>query len=284
VATESDLAIRDYARSGEYLGTKRASGVHQVIIARMPPHDTYIETHFGTGTIMRLKPQAERSIAIEIDPETLAAFPPPDFAEVHNGSCIDFLERFDFAGAGRVLIYADPPYLMSTRTSRHRYRCDYDEADHRALIALLRAVPAAVILSGYPSALYAELLADWRTHSFQGMTRRGPRTEQIWMNYQAGALHWASFAGRNWKERQRIKRKAERWAANYRALPPAERLAILAAILGEGRPCSLAAGDYARAISARSVDHSRARLCAIAHSRIRLGLPASRSAELVGYD
>jgi hypothetical protein len=88
-----------------------------------------------------------------------------------------------------VLIYADPPYLMSTRTAadRHRYRHDYDEPDHRALIARLRELPAAVIISGYPSALYDELLGDWRTHAFQAMTRGGVRTEQLWMNYrQAG--------------------------------------------------------------------------------------------------
>jgi DNA adenine methylase len=253
VATESDLAIRDYARSGEYLGTKRASGVHQVIIARMPPHDTYIETHFGTGTIMRLKPQAERSIAIEIDPETLAAFPPPDFAEVHNGSCIDFLERFDFAGAGRVLIYADPPYLMSTRTSRHRYRCDYDEADHRALIALLRAVPAAVILSGYPSALYAELLADWRTHSFQGMTRRGPRTEQIWMNYQAGALHWpASRAGTG--------RKGSASSARPSAGPP---------IIARSRRRSASPSSRPSWAKRATLQPSRRRLCSSNFRKVR---------------
>ena len=28
-----------------YLGSKAASGVYQRIIAEMPPHDTYIETH-----------------------------------------------------------------------------------------------------------------------------------------------------------------------------------------------------------------------------------------------
>lgn len=29
-----------------YLGSKAASGVYQRIIAEMPPHDTYIETHW----------------------------------------------------------------------------------------------------------------------------------------------------------------------------------------------------------------------------------------------
>lgn len=41
-----------------YLGSKAASGVYQKIIAEMPPHDTYIETHLGGGAVMLRKPCA----------------------------------------------------------------------------------------------------------------------------------------------------------------------------------------------------------------------------------
>lgn len=41
-----------------YLGSKAASGAYQAIIAQMPPHDTYIETHLGSGVVMRAKPRA----------------------------------------------------------------------------------------------------------------------------------------------------------------------------------------------------------------------------------
>ncbi|WP_419594224.1 hypothetical protein [Thiolapillus sp.] len=44
-------------------------------------------------------------------------------------------------------------------------------------------------------------------------------------------LHWASCAGRNFTDRQRIKRRAANWGKNYRALPRAERLAVLAAMM-----------------------------------------------------
>lgn len=55
-----------------YLGSKAVSGAHQAIISQMPPHDTYIETHLGSGFIMRRKPPASvRSIGLEIDPETI---------------------------------------------------------------------------------------------------------------------------------------------------------------------------------------------------------------------
>ena len=88
-----------------------------------------------------------------------------------------------------------------------------------------------MILSGYPSALYDEQLGDWNTVALQAMTRGGVRTEKLWFNFSPDRVHWASYAGRNFTDRQRIKRKAARWARRYRALPAAERLAVLAALM-----------------------------------------------------
>lgn len=217
-----------------YLGAKSGSGVFQAVVAQMPPHDCYIETHLGTGAVLRAKPPASRSIAIEIDPATLAAYPPPAGVEIVQGDAIAFLKGFDVAAAGRVLVYMDPPYLPSTRTSAKRYRFDLDEDGHLATLAVARDLVdrgAAVMVSGYPSDLYDRELAGWRRITFQAMTRGGVRTEALWLSFPAGAVAWSTFAGRNFTDRQRIKRKAARWAANYRAVPPAERLAILAAIL-----------------------------------------------------
>jgi DNA adenine methylase len=53
----------------------------------------------------------------------------------------------------------------------------------------------------------------------------------LWFNFEPGRVHWASYAGKNYTDRQRIKRKAESWAERYRALPPGERLAVLAAVM-----------------------------------------------------
>jgi site-specific DNA-adenine methylase len=215
-----------------YLGSKAASGAYQAIIAQMPPHDTYIETHLGTGVVMNNKPSAQRSVGIDVDQATLDKYH-QDIAgvELVCADAVSILESFDFDQAGRTLVYADPPYLHETRTSRKRYRFEYSQEDHIRLLDCLRGIPAAVILSGYPSQLYDELLHDWRTLEFQVMTRGGVRTEKLWMNYEPDAAHWASFAGVNFTDRQRIKRKANRWANNYKQQSPGERLAILAAIL-----------------------------------------------------
>jgi len=216
-----------------YLGTKRSDGAYQAIIAHMPPHDTYIESHLGSGIVMQAKPPALRSIGLERDPETLAAFTPAYSVELHNVDCVAFLRTFDFASAGRVLVYVDPPYVMASRTGPDRYRFDYTDDDHRELVALLRELPAMVLLSGYPSALYSELLPDWPSIQFQAMTRAGPRTEMLWRNFELDAVHWSTFAGDTFTRRQQIKRKAATWARRYRDLEPGERLAVLAAILAE---------------------------------------------------
>lgn len=50
-----------------YLGSKAASGVYQKIIAEMPPHDTYIETHLGSGAVMFFKPPAKRNYGADLD-------------------------------------------------------------------------------------------------------------------------------------------------------------------------------------------------------------------------
>ena len=140
-----------------------------------------------------------------------------------------FLGEYDYQGYE--LIYSDPPYLKQTRTSERRYRFDYEEQDHIELLELLKTLPCHVILSGYPSALYDDLLGGWRSLELQVMNQGGVRTEKLWFNFTVDRVHWASYAGKNFTDRQRIKRKAANWGKRYQALPRAERLAVLAAMM-----------------------------------------------------
>ena len=214
---------------GSYFGSKATSGLCQPIIAMMPPHDTYIETHLGGGAIMRRKPPALHNIAIDLDPEPLAAFDCDYPVEKVHGCAHRFLSTYDYRG--RELVYCDPPYLHHTRTSGRRYRFDYEEQNHVELLELLERLPCSVMLSGYPSSLYEELLPDWRTLELQVMNQDGVRTEKLWFNFTPDRVHWPRYAGKNFTDRQRIKRKAENWAKRYQALPPAERLAVLSSLM-----------------------------------------------------
>lgn len=225
-----------------YLGSKAASGAFQTIISLMPPHDTYIETHLGSGAVLLRKPPAIKSIGIDLDVDAVSrvtrSIHQEKFqgeVELFSGCSHDFLNEYEFTG--NELVYADPPYLHDTRTSNKRYRHEYTEDDHLALLEILKGLNCSVILSGYPSPLYDDALSDWNSKEYQSMTRGGVRTEKLWFNYDHDAAYWASFAGNNFTDRQRIKRKAQRWAKNYRELPPGERRAILAALMEtEGDP------------------------------------------------
>ena len=214
---------------GAWFGSKAASGLCQPLIAAMPPHRIFLETHLGGGAIMKRKPPALRNIGIDRNRRAIARFSCDYPVELHHGCAHEFLSGFDFQGDE--LVYADPPYVQSVRRSQRRYRFDYTDDDHVELIRLLRSLPALVMISGYPSRLYDEHLCDWRSISLQVNNQSCVVTEKLWFNFAPGRLHWHSYAGRNFTDRQRIKRKAANWTRMYGAMPPAERLAVLAGIM-----------------------------------------------------
>jgi DNA adenine methylase len=74
-----------------YLGSKATSGLFQNIIAMMPPHQTYIETHLGGGTIIKRKPPAMKNIGIGIDATALEKFSTAHPVELLNVCAHQFL-------------------------------------------------------------------------------------------------------------------------------------------------------------------------------------------------
>ena len=217
------------AMGHRWFGSKATSGLWQALIALMPAHAVYIETHLGGGAVMKRKPAALRNIGIDLDARALSSFECAYPVELVNAHCHGYLAEFAFDGSE--LLYCDPPYLLSARKSGRRYRHDYDDADHAALLGLLKGLPCAVMVSGYPSALYDELLRGWRSVSVQVMNQAGVVTEKVWFNFELDRIHWARHAGRDFTHRQTVKRKAQSWGRRYQAMPRAERLAVLAAIM-----------------------------------------------------
>lgn len=103
----------------------------------------------------------------------------------------------DYGRHSEVLIYADPPYLGSTRSSR-QYLVEMSHDDeHQALADALLACKASVVLSGYDSSLYAELYAGWHRTEFATYTGQGNHTEDrndrrvevLWSNRPLGHDH-----------------------------------------------------------------------------------------------
>lgn len=225
-------------RVQSYLGAKNGSGVYQAIINLIPPHQTYVEAFLGTGAIMRRKAPAQTNIGIEINQSVIDKFNHAA-AELNlsmniiNANAIEWLKAF--TPTGKTVIYLDPPYVHSTRTSNARYKNELTDADHAELLATIKKLASTpdvyIIISGYRNPLYDEELHNWYSKDFQAMTRGGVRTETVWCNFMPGEQHYHNFAGKDFTDRQRIKRKAERWAKNFEALPAAERQAVMAALL-----------------------------------------------------
>lgn len=97
----------------------------------------------------------------------------------------DALELIDNYGRNdTTLIYADPPYLTSTRARQgKKYAHELlAPADHRALAELLRDCRGPVVLSGYASPLYdQDLYADWH-RVVLATSPDCKRTEVLWAN------------------------------------------------------------------------------------------------------
>ncbi len=216
-----------------YPGGKNGAGVYQTIINHMPPHRTYIELFLGSAAIMRNKRQAEINIGIDLD-DTLFT----DDLTLRRGfkfygmCAMKFMERtFEPCMDTReTLIYADPPYVHSTRFKTNLYQHEMTDEDHDRVLELLCSTNCNVMISGYDNPLYAARLCGWSRIKYNAMTRGGVRQETLWFNFpQPTALHDYRYLGEGYRERERIKRKKERWAMKLAALPTLERQAILAA-------------------------------------------------------
>lgn len=153
-----------------------------------------------------------------------------DRYEFLQADALEFLSTFPFAGPE--LVYCDPPYLHSTRKRMNMYRFEMSDQQHSRLLTILQKLPCRVMISGYWSKLYAERLKNWNSVSFQTVTRGGTlATEWLWFNFpQPVALHDYRYLGKNFRERERIKRKTLRWKNRLQKMPLLEKQAIVAAL------------------------------------------------------
>ena len=100
--------------------------------------------------------------------------------QIENRPALELIRAFDHEN---VLIYCDPPYVLSTRT-RRQYRFEMTEYDHEALLQELCRSRAMIMLSGYECELYDRYLSGWRKEQKKSRTQSlAERTEILWMNY-----------------------------------------------------------------------------------------------------
>jgi DNA adenine methylase len=106
-------------------------------------------------------------------------------AQIECQPAIDLIRRF---ACSDVLIYADPPYPLSTRNDKRMYANEMTDADHAELLDALDAHPGPVVLSGYGCDLYDDRLRHWSRRTSRAYAETGTaRVEVLWLNPMAAA-------------------------------------------------------------------------------------------------
>lgn len=100
---------------------------------------------------------------------------------IENRPALQVLKIYDRPEA---LVYADPPYLMSTRSKYSViYKNEMTEKDHKELADALNSAQAQVILSGYKSPLYEKLYKGWSMFQKKSQAQNGQkRIECLWLS------------------------------------------------------------------------------------------------------
>lgn len=272
---------------------------YQTIINQIPPHDEYIETHLGSGAILRHKRPAAANVGIDKNPTVIQAHATGNLSALEDigistatschlvapadlpiltavnigtttddcrwtsveipiaaaigknavpsapakipllhlicGDALEYLRARSFTG--REFIYCDPPYVMHTRSSqRPLYAYECSDQDHIALLDCLTRLDCHVMISGYWSTIYADMLTGWRSMQFVSYDRAGNQKEEwLWMNYpEPTRLHDYRYLGDTFRKRDDLKRKKRRWVQRLQRMDILERRAILWAIEESG--------------------------------------------------
>lgn len=99
--------------------------------------------------------------------------------QIENQDALDLIERFNRPDC---LIYADPPYVLETRTKRH-YAYEMKNSQHENLLNGLVKHEGPVMLSGYESDLYNDILKDWSKVTRKTTTEAATSKEEVlWLN------------------------------------------------------------------------------------------------------
>lgn len=103
-------------------------------------------------------------------------------AEIENRDAFELIEKYNRKDC---LIYIDPPYLLSTRRQRYYNIEMREDKEHRELLELLKKHLGPVIISGYNSDLYEDMLQGWNKKEIRTNAEQGKqRVEVLWFNYE----------------------------------------------------------------------------------------------------
>jgi DNA adenine methylase len=107
---------------------------------------------------------------------------------IRHCDATDLIKEFD---GSHVVIYADAPYVHSTRSCNDHYACEMTDDEHRHLIEVCLKSKSNMMLSMYHHPIYDVLHEKhgWKVVEFTmpnhlaGGTSKRRMVECLWMNY-----------------------------------------------------------------------------------------------------
>lgn len=110
--------------------------------------------------------------------------------QIENKKAVEVIRRHN---SENVLIYADPPYPLQTRSSRI-YANEMNDLDHIELLDVLYQHPGPVLISGYACELYDTRLQHWLRKTAKARAEGGrEREEVLWLNPVAARSVYSLF-------------------------------------------------------------------------------------------
>lgn len=99
--------------------------------------------------------------------------------QIEHKDALQLIRQFNHP---KVLVYCDPPYMLSTRSCKSNYRHEMDDAAHEELLDVLNRHRGMVMLSGYANELYEAKLQGWARYDVDMVITSGiKRTETLWI-------------------------------------------------------------------------------------------------------
>ena len=107
--------------------------------------------------------------------------------QIECAPALELIVRYDYEN---VFMYLDPPYLLGTRCGKQKqYKHEMSDDEHEEMLQKALISKAKIMISGYASEMYDDMLAGWGRKEFRSHAEMGSRrTEVVWMNYESGQM------------------------------------------------------------------------------------------------
>ncbi len=222
------------SKPNKYVGNKDFSNVIHFLINRLPKSKRYFSLFFGGGGLENsIYTAGAHFVCSEKNPDC-KMYEVPTMATIDFFDYQDLIDAFVFDRSD--FIFADPPYMFSSRTTgRKYYKYEFTEEDHIAFLDHIQNIQARVMITHPENDLYNSKLSHWNKEPFSYMTRQGMYNDCVYMNYSRADIELLNYdcLGEDFTDRQRIKRQRSNVVTKFKNLDLHVRQAIVRELRNE---------------------------------------------------